>query len=169
MGAEVNTEKAVITVRVLACRGLRNADWSWIPGKKLSDAYVVGKDSNGAELFKTKTVSNSLEPIFDEEFGCSKYSPGANLELTVYDEDALGTYDVLGKVVLEHSKFKDGFNGEVELEGTGGTKSYIKFMVRVGDGAYPKGPPSEFTAALSAKGADLGLELDIGHPTSLYL
>merc|ERR1719188_1552984 len=113
---------------------------------------------------------NALEPIFDEEFPCSKFPDNSNLELIVYDQDPSKPDDVLGKAVLTASELKEGYNGEAELTETGADKkSYIKFMVKVGDNDYPKGPPSQFIANLGAKGADLGLAFDIGHPTSLYL
>jgi hypothetical protein len=153
------------TIKVFGCRGLRNADWAWVPGSAggLSDAYVVCKERRGEEvkeLFQTKTIPNSLEPIFDEEFDV-EYDTHSTLEFTVYDRDPLKPDDVLGRAVLSCASLMLGFNGELELADAGNVKAYIKVLVKTPGSDYPPGPAPEFKITLEkGKKKALGFEFD---------
>jgi len=153
------------TIKVFGCRGLRNADWTWIPGSaNLSDAYVICKEKKGEELkelFQTKTIPNSLEPIFDEEFDV-EYGTDSILEFTVYDHDPLKPDDILGCAVLNCASLTSGFNGELELTNAGkNIKAYMKVLVKTPSCDYPPGPATEFKITFEkGKKKALGFEFD---------
>mmetsp|Transcript_38897 Transcript_38897/g.87410 ORF Transcript_38897/g.87410 Transcript_38897/m.87410 type:complete len:371 (+) Transcript_38897:68-1180(+) len=144
------------TIKVFGCRGLRNADWTWTGSQ--SDAYVIctEKAKTGAvadvkepkELFRTQTIFNSLEPIFDEEFEAA-FDKDSILEFEVWDKDPLKPDDLLGKAELKCEKLAEGFNGELELAEAGKKKAYIKVLVKAPGCDYPPGPAREFTISLA--------------------
>jgi len=161
------------TIKVFGCRGLRNADWTWVPGTEgnMSDAYVIctekAKTGEGAdakepnELLKTQTIPNSLEPIFDEEFEVT-FAPDSILEFTVYDKDPLKPDDLLGRAQLQCADLASGFNGELELADAGkNIKAYIKLLVKAPGCDYPAGPARNFMISLAKdKKKKLGFEFD---------
>jgi len=177
----INSETTAIksettAIKIYGCRGLRNADWTWIPGSaNLSDAYVIcteKKNDETAKLLTTKTVRNSLEPIFDEEFPVT-FAAGSTLEFTVYDKDSLPLKpdDLLGKAELKPAQFVNGFNGELPLENAGkDIKAYIKVLVKMSGRDYPPGPAAEFTIKIPRdKQADMGFTFDGINSTCLYV
>jgi len=159
-------------IKVFACRGLRNADWTWGVGN-MSDAYVIVtekvKTGEGAELYttkeqelyKTKTIPNSLEPIFDEEFEAT-FASDSILEFNVWDKDPLKPDDLLGTAQLQCADLASGFNGELELKDAGkNIKAYIKLLVKAPGCDYPAGPARNFMISLAKdKKKKLGFEFD---------
>mmetsp|Transcript_38902 Transcript_38902/g.87426 ORF Transcript_38902/g.87426 Transcript_38902/m.87426 type:complete len:378 (+) Transcript_38902:73-1206(+) len=161
------------TIKVFGCRGLRNANWAWVPGSaNISDAYVICKEKKGEELkelFQTKTIPNSLEPIFDEEFDV-EYGSDSILEFTVYDRDPLKPDDVLGRAVLNCASLTLGFNGELELADSGNLKAYIKVLVKTPGSDYPPGPATEFKITFEkGKKKALGFEFDKASADVLFV
>jgi len=161
------------TIKVFACRGLRNADWGWFPGStNVSDAYVICKEKKkalgpgGAEektLLTTKTIPNCLEPIFDQEFEVD-FARNSILEFAVWDRDPIKPDDFLGCAHLQCDQLARGFNGELELAGAGEkVKAYIKVMVKMPGSDYPLGPATQFEISLEKDKKDktkLGFEFD---------
>jgi len=175
----INSETTAIksettAIKIYGCRGLRNADWTWIPGSaNLSDAYVIcteKKNDETAKLLTTKTVRNSLEPIFDEEFPVT-FAAGSTLEFTVYDKDPLKPDDVLGRAELKPEEWANGFNGELPLKDAGtNIKAYIKILVKISPKDYPPGPSKQFTIELKTGGREsMGFTADGILGTCLYV
>jgi len=167
------------TICVVACRGLRNADWGWVPGSAggTSDAYVICKEKKGPEdaqvektLLQTTTIPNCLEPMFNEEFEVD-IAPDSILEFTVYDHDPLKSDDVLGRAELQSADVANGYNSELELTGAGqNIKAYIKLLVKAPGGDYPPGPATEFQITLHQdKKKSLGFEIDKTSADILYV
>jgi len=174
----INSETTAIksettAIKIYGCRGLRNADWTWIPGSaNLSDAYVIcteKKNDETAKLLTTKTVRNSLEPIFDEEFPVA-FAAGSTLEFNVYDKDLLKSDD-LGHAELKPADWENGFNGELPLAGAGtNIKAYIKILVKISPKDYPPGPSKQFTIELKTGGREsMGFTADGILGTCLYV
>jgi len=160
-----------LVIKVYACRGLRNADWTWIPGQGVSDAYVVCK-AGGKQLLKTNCIENSLEPIFDQEFEC-RHDVSEPLDFVVYDHDPAKPDDVLGKATLTPENFAaDGYNGELELTGAGeGMRSYLKLMIKEQGKEYPKGPATQFdvTVVTRDSGTEKVFEVETTDPSVLFI
>jgi hypothetical protein len=92
-------ESSVSTDRklVLECgSGLKNAD-TFFGGK--SDPYAI-VSWNGVVLGKTKTIDNTLHPIWNEEFTFDIGEEGL-LKVEVYDHDVFFKDDLLGKVEMK--------------------------------------------------------------------
>merc|ERR1719413_31385 len=106
----VESPKNVVMVKIVSCRGLRNADWSWIPGKGLSDAYVVAK-AGDKDILRTKTIPNTLEPYFNEEFEVPLLDISAdgmeNITFEVFDQDHGKCDDKLGHAALKKDNFME--------------------------------------------------------------
>jgi len=176
---------AKLTIKIMGARGLRNADW--MPGTGASDCYCKVKalgaeaeeKAEGAEeepcLFQTKTINNSLTPLWQEESEIMEFEEGTSLEFSIWDEDTGGSADFLGKVVMKYDEFKDGFNGELKLLETKHNKSWLRVKVKLaGQDDYPEGPPAEFTIKIEkdpkAKKIKMhGLEVDDSDGKYLYV
>ncbi|CAE8603326.1 unnamed protein product, partial [Polarella glacialis] len=108
-----------VTLSIVSAKGLRNAD-TWIQGK--SDPYVMctvrGKPGT---KFKTKTVDDCLDPVWNESFDLTDFAVGDILDFAVWDEDLLTPDDALGTASLTSDEvFKaGGFEGEVPLQDAG--------------------------------------------------
>jgi preprotein translocase subunit YajC len=161
-----------LIIKVVSCRGLRNADWTWLPGKGVSDAYVIAK-AGDMEILRTKTIPNTLEPYFNEEFECSLLDSSADITFEVFDADPGKPDDKLGRATLKKESFGDrGFNGEIELvDADKCNKAYIKVMVKAPGGEYPGGPAAEFKVTLpkKKKNEPVGFDCDTADPEYLFI
>lgn len=158
--AEPEPELAKLTVAIVGARGLRNADW--LPGTGKSDPYCIFKTGN-KEKHRTKTIDDSLEPVWNEEVQVEDYIIGQGLEFSVWDQDAAGMADSLGLATLDFEVFKEGgFNGEIQLQEAGnGTVAYIKVKIKLHESEFPRGPPPAFECTIVKNhGKVLGLKLD---------
>eukprot|EP00420_Gonyaulax_spinifera_P004067 CAMPEP_0197923532 /NCGR_PEP_ID=MMETSP1439-20131203/94139_1 /TAXON_ID=66791 /ORGANISM="Gonyaulax spinifera, Strain CCMP409" /LENGTH=325 /DNA_ID=CAMNT_0043545911 /DNA_START=69 /DNA_END=1043 /DNA_ORIENTATION=+ len=148
------------TVFIEGARGLRNADW-W-PGAGKSDSYCVLK-SGGKELHRTRTISDCLEPFWEQEVDITDYTDGEALEFLIFDEDVISS-DSLGKVVLEAKEFADGLNKDIKIQdaGKGGEQAYLKIKIKKGGAsAYPDPPKPEVRISVKKGDASTyGLDLD---------
>lgn len=175
-----------LTIKIMGARGLRQADW--IPGSGASDCFCKVKaakaegaakgegDEEEACLFQTKTINNTLTPLWQEEAEITDFAEGTDLEFSVWDEDTGKSADHLGKVILKYAEFKDnGFNGELKLVETKQNKSFLRVKVKVKGKEYPDGPPAEFSIKIEkpdpkAKKVKMhGLEVDESDGKTLYV
>lgn len=85
----------VFTIKVVEAEGLKAMDVNGY-----SDPYVVLTDEYQKRLFKTKTVYRNLNPRWEESVDIS--TQGAlNLIATVWDWDAVGDHDYVGRTSLK--------------------------------------------------------------------
>lgn len=89
----VDTKRKLI---IESASGLNNAD-TFFGGK--SDPYAI-ISWNGKVLGKTKTLDNTLHPIWNEEFEFDVAEEGL-LRIEVYDHDVFFKDDLLGKVEMK--------------------------------------------------------------------
>ena len=94
---------ASVTLTIASAAGLCNRDGGF-SGE--SDPFVVVTDPSGKEVFKSDTVSDSLNPTWDNTKGKAtftfKASPSApRLLFSVYDADPLGGTEFLGEATLD--------------------------------------------------------------------
>lgn len=156
-----------LSVTVIAARGLRNSDW--LPGLGKPDCYCV-VTSGDRNLFTTRVIVNSLEPVWNDSAAVNDYIDGAPLEFSIYDKDVAGS-DFLGKVVLQSDKFVHGFNGQLQLDQAGkGIQAFLQLKIKVAGKDLPAGAPSHFQIPVE-KGdhQDYGLAADIQDGKTLYL
>jgi len=175
---------AKLTIKIMGARGLRNADW--FPGAGASDCYCKVKVAGAAPpaegeeetcLMKTKTMNNTLTPIWQEEQEIEGYNDGDSLEFSVWDEDTGKAPDLLGKVVLKKEDFAEsGFNGELKLEESKNKTSFLRLKVKMpGQEDYPAGPAQEFNFKIEKDPKDKkmikmqGLEVDDADGKTLYV
>ena len=102
----------VFTVKVVEAEDLRACD---ING--LSDPYVVLGDEYQKRLGKTRIIYANLNPRWEESFDVTTQGP-LNLIATVWDWDALGEHDCVGRcsIKLDPSHFNDYMPREYWLE-----------------------------------------------------
>jgi len=102
------------------------------------DCYCVAM-RGGTEIYRTKTIDNSLTPCWAEEFEV-EYNDGEELEFKVWDSD-VGRADYLGKVVLTKEQFAvNGVNGEFEMVEAGkNIKAYLSLKIKMQGQDYPLG------------------------------
>jgi len=92
----------VLHIKIVECRGLRNKDRntfrSMVCVSDLSDPYVTAWLED-YRLLKTRTISNDLDPVFDEDFYCPVSHVTNGILFKVYDRDRFYD-DKLGKCFL---------------------------------------------------------------------
>ncbi|CAE8676825.1 unnamed protein product [Polarella glacialis] len=107
-----------LEVKVLSARGLRDADWA--PGGGGSDPYciceIVGK---GVSKFRTKTIGNNHDPVWNESGKITGFHHGDGLRFTIMDEDVGKSDDLLGRVTLESEQLLSGCKRELKLKEAG--------------------------------------------------
>eukprot|EP00419_Tripos_fusus_P008759 CAMPEP_0172662694 /NCGR_PEP_ID=MMETSP1074-20121228/5501_1 /TAXON_ID=2916 /ORGANISM="Ceratium fusus, Strain PA161109" /LENGTH=349 /DNA_ID=CAMNT_0013478625 /DNA_START=149 /DNA_END=1198 /DNA_ORIENTATION=+ len=161
-------------VMVIGARGLRNTDW--MPGLGKPDCYcevrAIGEGASEEPLHVTKTINNTLEPMWREEASLRLYKKKQALQFTVWDKDLLGPA-FLGKVELKAGYFnKYGFNGELPLEESGkGIIAYLRFKISAPNMPYPKPPSPTFDVGIerNSKYDSWGIELDVQDDRHLYI
>mmetsp|Transcript_36571 Transcript_36571/g.72312 ORF Transcript_36571/g.72312 Transcript_36571/m.72312 type:complete len:364 (+) Transcript_36571:42-1133(+) len=167
-GEQMQEAVEVMTFTIVGARGFRNSDWA--PGLGKPDSYVV-VTSNGKELAETNVLGDSMEPLWKEEFAVENWEDGADLEFGLYDKDLIGS-DLLGKTIVKYDRFKDGFNGDLQLEATGGKKyrAFLRVKIKPPNKVYPPGPSPEYSVTLK-KGEfnSYGLDVDSQDPKTLYI
>jgi len=157
--AEQKVTKPQFTISIIGARGIRNSDW--LPGTGKPDCYCV-VTRGGKEIFRTKTIDNSLTPNWAEDFELSEYNDGEELEFKVWDKDLIGS-DYLGKVVLTKEQFAaNGVNGDFEMEEAGtNIRAYLSLKIQVQGQDLPPGSLTEFEVTVE-RGEDrsYGLQID---------
>ncbi|KAF2163817.1 hypothetical protein M409DRAFT_25998 [Zasmidium cellare ATCC 36951] len=87
--------KFMFTIKIIEAEDLKAGDMNG-----LSDPYVVLGDEYQKRLAKTRTVYQSLNPRWDETVDILTTGP-LNVIATVWDWDALGDHDCLGRTSLK--------------------------------------------------------------------
>jgi len=114
-----------VRIHIIGARGLRKAD-----AGGLSDPYctcgIVGKNIK----VKTPVINNTLDPVWNFESHMTGCAPKDSLLFTVWDRDIGSRDDSLGSTTLHGIDFKNGYEGELELEGAGkGIKAFLRVKV----------------------------------------
>jgi len=117
-----------IKVMIISARGLRNADI--MLGQGVSDPFCTCTLSGrpGA-MVKTRTVNDSLDPVWNHEDEFSVCAQGGVLEFTVWDKDLFKQDDLLGRAELDISPTHMFFDGELKLSGGGCQVSFLRVKV----------------------------------------
>lgn len=104
--------KFVFTIKIIEAEDLKAGDMNG-----LSDPYVVLGDEYQKRLAKTRTVYANLNPRWDESVDILTTGP-LNIIATVWDWDALGDHDCLGRtsLKLDPSHFNDYMPREYWLD-----------------------------------------------------
>ncbi|KAK3710430.1 hypothetical protein LTR37_010273 [Vermiconidia calcicola] len=104
--------KFMFTIKIIEAEDLKAGDMNG-----LSDPYVVLGDEYQKRLAKTRTVYQSLNPRWDETVDILTTGP-LNVIATVWDWDALGDHDCLGRtsLKLDPSHFQDFLPREYWLD-----------------------------------------------------
>ncbi|KAF2259547.1 hypothetical protein CC78DRAFT_58020 [Lojkania enalia] len=102
----------VFTIKIIEAEDLKACD---ING--LSDPYVVLGDEYQKRLAKTRVVYGNLNPRWDETIDITTNGP-LNIVATVWDWDALGDHDCVGRtsLKLDPSHFRDFMPREYWLD-----------------------------------------------------
>ncbi|KAI5289184.1 hypothetical protein KEM54_004278 [Ascosphaera aggregata] len=93
----------VFTVKIVEAEDLKACDLNG-----LSDPYVVLADEYQRRLLKTRVVTNSLNPRWEDSVDITTGGP-LNIFATVWDWDAVGDHDFIGRtsLKLDPSFFQD--------------------------------------------------------------
>ena len=102
----------VFTIKIVEAEDLKACD---VDG--LSDPYVVLGDEYQKRLAKTRIIYNNLNPRWDETVDITTQGP-LNIIATVWDWDALGDHDCVGRtsIKLDPSHFSDFLPREYWLD-----------------------------------------------------
>ena len=85
----------VFTIKIVEAEGLKACDVNGY-----SDPYVVLTDEKQKRLFKSKTIYRNLNPRWEEAVDISTQGP-LNMIATVWDWDAMGDGDYVGRTTLK--------------------------------------------------------------------
>lgn len=165
----IEPPKNKLTLTIVGARGLRNADW--LPGTGKSDSYCILKIS-GKEVYTTNIISDSLDPVWEEEFDVPEYKEGTALEFALFDKDVT-TSESLGNVTMASEMFSSaGFNGEVKVQNAGrGQDAFLWVQIKLQGKHYPPGPAREVEIKVErkSKNTSFGLELDTQDKNTLVV
>merc|ERR1719195_1940480 len=131
-----------MTFTSIGARGFRNSDW--MPGVAKPDCYVV-VTSNGQEIAETSVSRDSMEPLWKEEFEYKEWEEGAELGFHLYEEIGAESH-FLGAATSEYDRFRDGFNGDLQLRES--NRAYLRIKIKPPGKVYPLGFPMEFELTL---------------------
>jgi Ca2+-dependent lipid-binding protein len=88
----------IVRIKIIEARNLENKDIS-ILRKDKSDPYC--ELQVGAQIFRTKTINNDLNPTFNEYFeAVVDQASGQTLRIDLFDEDSTGQDEELGRLSL---------------------------------------------------------------------
>jgi hypothetical protein len=106
------TTNYVFTIKVVEAEDLKACDVNGF-----SDPYLVLTDEYQKRLFKSRTIYRSLNPRWEESIDISTQGP-LNLIATVWDWDAVGDHDYVGRtsLKLDPSHFGDFLPREYWLD-----------------------------------------------------
>ncbi|KAI1729382.1 c2 domain-containing protein [Ditylenchus destructor] len=100
----------VIRLKIIEAMNLENKDISFLKKDK-SDPYC--QIQVGAQIYKTKTVNNDLNPVFNECFeAVVDQASGQKLRIELFDEDTAGADEELGRLSIPLEVVKKA--GEIE-------------------------------------------------------
>ncbi|KAJ9662787.1 hypothetical protein H2198_001238 [Neophaeococcomyces mojaviensis] len=85
----------VFTIKIVEAEGLKACDVNGF-----SDPYVVLTDEYQKRLFKSKTIYRNLNPRWEETVDITTQGP-LNMIATVWDWDAMGDHDYVGRTTLK--------------------------------------------------------------------
>ena len=107
-----NNENNIFTIKIIEAENLRACDRNG-----LSDPYVVLGDEYQKRLAKTRIVYGSLNPRWEETFDIKTTGP-LNVIATIWDWDAMGDHDCVGRtsLKLDPSHFRDFLPREYWLD-----------------------------------------------------
>jgi len=161
-----------LTFTVIGARGFRNSDW--MPGQGKPDCYVVVK-SKDKEIVTTQVVTDSMDPVWKEEYEYEEWEAGAELEFHLYDKDVIGS-DYLGKAIIEYNRFEEGFHGDLQLEETDTDgqnekyRAYLRVKIKPPGKFYPRGPLHSYDLTLSLGDAkSYALDVDTQDRKTLFI
>jgi hypothetical protein len=105
-------ERFVFTIKIIEAEDLKAGDLNG-----LSDPYVVLGDEYQKRLAKTRIIYANLNPRWDETIDITTQGP-LNIVATIWDWDALGDHDCLGRtsLKLDPSHFRDYLPREYWLD-----------------------------------------------------
>jgi hypothetical protein len=108
----VRNNNFVFTIKIIEAEDLKACDMNG-----LSDPYVVLGDEYQKRLAKTRVIYNSLNPRWDETIDITTQGP-LNVVATIWDWDALGDHDCVGRtsLKLDPSHFRDYMPREYWLD-----------------------------------------------------
>jgi len=163
-----------ITVAVVAAQGLRLSDW--LPSStRTSNCYCAvtaqRKGSAARDLCRTMPSMSNLEPVWKQEMQLYNVSALDVLEFTIYEEDADGNSQRLGKASVASTQVNNGFAGELPLTGgPRGTKPFL-YLKTKGTREYYPHVYSEVVVSVSRAAEDesWGLDLDCQDATVLWV
>ena len=106
------SNKYVFTIKIIEAEDLKACDMNG-----LSDPYVVLGDEYQKRLAKTRIIYGNLNPRWDETVDISTQGP-LNIIATIWDWDALGDHDCVGRtsLKLDPSHFSDYMPREFWLD-----------------------------------------------------
>lgn len=109
---ERRVDKYVFTIKIIEAEDLKACD---VNG--LSDPYVVLGDEYQKRLAKTRIIYGNLNPRWDESIDIVTTGP-LNIIATIWDWDALGDHDCVGRtsLKLDPSHFRDYLPREYWLD-----------------------------------------------------
>jgi Ca2+-dependent lipid-binding protein len=102
----------VFTIKIIEAEDLKACDMNGF-----SDPYVVLGDEYQKRLAKTRTIYGNLNPRWDETIDITTTGP-LNIVATIWDWDALGDHDCVGRtsLKLDPSHFRDYMPREYWLD-----------------------------------------------------
>lgn len=108
----IRNNNFVFTIKIIEAEDLKACDMNG-----LSDPYVVLGDEYQKRLAKTRVIYGNLNPRWDETIDITTNGP-LNIVATIWDWDALGDHDCVGRtsLKLDPSHFRDYMPREYWLD-----------------------------------------------------
>jgi len=113
------TESVKLVIKIISATGLRSAEPPPVKADSYCTCEIAGsKKSQNQRPWQTKTVTDSLDPVWNETKKDFDYIPGEALRFAIHDSDQRSSQvdELLGSYEMPSSQFwPGGFDGEVTL------------------------------------------------------
>lgn len=113
------TESVKLVIKIISATGLRSAEPPPVKADSYCTCEIAGsKKSQSQRPWQTKTVTDSLDPVWNETKKDFDYIPGEALRFAIHDSDQRSSQvdELLGSYEMPSSQFwPGGFDGEVTL------------------------------------------------------
>ena len=112
-------------------KDLPNTDWIEWTGSDMTDPFVVGKIGK-IELFRTKHIDNTCNPVWNEKFTVSVNEKAEFIKIKIQDDELLAPPEEVGTLKIPCDKVvkSEEIKGWFDLDFHGRTRGKIKILIK---------------------------------------
>ena len=120
-----------IVFHIDCAKDLPNTDWKEWTGSDFTDPFVIGSIGT-KEIFKTKHIDNTLNPVWNEKFNVAVDEKGEFIKINIKDDELLVAPEEVGTVLIPCKEIIKGkeIHGWFDLDFYGKPRGKIKMSIK---------------------------------------